>query len=52
MRHQECSLFYENSLGFNVKSYESLFVESTNTVARPVVARYIDHPKEYKRRNG
>ena len=36
-------LFYENALGFHVKSYESLLA-STNTVARPVVALYKPTP--------
>ena len=36
-------LFYENSLGFQCKSYESLLA-STNTVARPVVALYRPSP--------
>lgn len=36
-------LFYENALGFHVKSYESLLA-STNTVARPVVALYKPSP--------
>ena len=43
LHHTPGMLFYENSLGFNVKSYESLLA-STNTVARPVVALYKPSP--------
>ena len=43
LHHTPGMLFYENSLGFQCKSYESLLA-STNTVARPVVALYRPSP--------
>ena len=43
LHHTPGMLFFENSLGFQLKSYESLLA-STNTVARPVVALYRPSP--------
>ena len=51
LHHTPGMLFYENALGFNCKSYESLLA-STNTTARPVVALYRPSPANIRDEDG
>jgi len=49
--HTPGMLFYENAIGFHMKSYESLLA-STDTTVRPVVALYRPQPANIRDDNG